>query len=820
MSQFYINSNGGGGGGGDVNSLTPDVGAPVTAVDGTIPVLGYKADTVPTLQTYNDGAGNFRIADQTWYTQYVVDPSDTPGLMGTFDTIQAALDQAVADGMDNLDFRTIYIRAGTYTENLVIPGGAILVGENLSLPSGGVATPFGGITTINGNHTFAATNAFCGFNNLNFTASSGDIFSLGAATTTLLYFNNCVLFLGESATSIVNITADSFYCSFNGCTFGGSNQTAFNIGGGLNISNCVFAQHVGISITGGLTINNSIAIGPVVLGSGSNIGAIGSSFVAGGDANIDGTESGTSGSIIGCSFSGATIGVAISSGIGWQIQNSACSGLSNTTASPSTILYNNTPLAVTGSNTYGNSTQGNLIRSITTDVSLDIQPGMYYLGITDTSVARTVTLPDTTSSAPPQIDQVFIIKDESGGATTNNITVTTASGTTLIDGATTYVINTNYGFIEVLYNGTNYHIITESASASTSLSTANTTVQVVSNVMDFGGDNLGLGSPYNHITSGNFNTSIGHQANDALTSGSENTALGSFANLAATTGSQNTAMGSVALESAYTTSNNTAVGFAALQEYAGTSGAGANTAIGASALSTAGFTGNQNIAIGYQSGTAYTSTESNNLLVGSAGVVGESNVTRIGTQGTGAGEQSKCFVAGIEGVTVASSSVVGVNSSGQLSSLGTGSSGQVLTSTGTTSPTWQSPASPTLTTATSFVAKGSGVSLTSATPANITSLSLAAGTWLVSGLVQFSMTGSLAVGGVIASISTTTATNGTLGNNSASINATPTTSDMGVTVPPYIITLASAGTAFLVGTANYSGGTTTGYGSITALKVA
>src|SRR5260221_1100179 len=72
-------------------SLTPDSGSAVAAVGGTIPTLGYQAGTVQTMRTYNDGAGNFRVADQTWQTQYVVDKSTTNGLKGTFTTIQSAI---------------------------------------------------------------------------------------------------------------------------------------------------------------------------------------------------------------------------------------------------------------------------------------------------------------------------------------------------------------------------------------------------------------------------------------------------------------------------------------------------------------------------------------------------------------------------------------------------------------------------------------------------------------------------------------------------------------------------------------------------------
>tara|TARA_B100001113_G_scaffold4084_1_gene3536 strand:- start:2688 stop:3071 length:384 start_codon:yes stop_codon:yes gene_type:complete len=65
------------------------------------------------------------------------------------------------------------------------------------------------------------------------------------------------------------------------------------------------------------------------------------------------------------------------------------------------------------------------------------------------SQATTINLP---VNAP--IGTNYIIKDTSGNASTNNITVTSGSGDT-IEGANTKVISTNYGLVKLIYNGTN-----------------------------------------------------------------------------------------------------------------------------------------------------------------------------------------------------------------------------------------------------------------------------------------------------------------------------------------------------------------------------
>jgi len=63
--------------------------------------------------------------------------------------------------------------------------------------------------------------------------------------------------------------------------------------------------------------------------------------------------------------------------------------------------------------------------------------------------------------------------------------------------------------------------------------------------------------------------------------------------------------------------------------------------------------GEYNIGLGYNSGSAYTGTESSNIAINNIGVAAESNVIRIGTNGGAAGQQNKAFIAGIRGVTTA-----------------------------------------------------------------------------------------------------------------------------------------------------------------------
>ena len=76
-----------------------------------------------------------------------------------------------------------------------------------------------------------------------------------------------------------------------------------------------------------------------------------------------------------------------------------------------------------------------------------------YLSCDVSSGTLTIDLPDA-----PTTGRVVRIKDSTGNAATNNISVTTAGGVVTIDGVTTFTMNTNYESISVIFNGTSYEV--------------------------------------------------------------------------------------------------------------------------------------------------------------------------------------------------------------------------------------------------------------------------------------------------------------------------------------------------------------------------
>jgi endosialidase-like protein len=165
---------------------------------------------------------------------------------------------------------------------------------------------------------------------------------------------------------------------------------------------------------------------------------------------------------------------------------------------------------------------------------------------------------------------------------------------------------------------------------------------------------LGLNAG-NFTMTGDQNTGVGHNALLSNTMGGNNSGFGNSALASNATGSHNTATGSGSLLSNTGGIQNTATGSGALLNNVLGSG---NTASGAGALGNT--TGDGNIGIGSFAGIFLT-TGSNDICIGNAGVAGESDVIRIGS------EQTKTFVAGVHAVTTGGVAVpVMIDASGQL----------------------------------------------------------------------------------------------------------------------------------------------------------
>jgi hypothetical protein len=164
-------------------------------------------------------------------------------------------------------------------------------------------------------------------------------------------------------------------------------------------------------------------------------------------------------------------------------------------------------------------------------------------------------------------------------------------------------------------------------------------------------ENSGTISTLN-VSDSSLNTMIGSNSGNLLMSGAANTALSVNAGMSLTSGAQNTLIGAAAGQLLTSGSNNVCIGFSA--------------------------------------GSAFdVGTEASNITIGHLGVTGDSNIIRIGTIGVGSGTQNLCYIAGINGATpvdVNTPRVTLCDSIGNLTNITSGTSGFVLTSTGSSAP--------------------------------------------------------------------------------------------------------------------------------------
>lgn len=124
----------------------------------------------------------------------------------------------------------------------------------------------------------------------------------------------------------------------------------------------------------------------------------------------------------------------------------------------------------------------------------------------------------------------------------------------------------------------------------------------------------------------------------------------------------------------------------------------------------------------------------------------------------------------------------------------------------------------------SIIASGSSVSMTTATPLNITSISLTAGDWDVWGMVMFTTAATTNITQLIAGISTTTNNLSLLGDrigvtSYGSAGVVPGVLHCGVPMCQTRVNVSSTTTVFLVGQPTFTVSTLTAWGSIQARRV-
>ena len=153
-------------------------------------------------------------------------------------------------------------------------------------------------------------------------------------------------------------------------------------------------------------------------------------------------------------------------------------------------------------------------------------------------------------------------------------------------------------------------------------------------------------------------TAVGVSAISAIATGNNNNSFGAFSLNALTSGADNSLYGNTAGRLITTSSGNAGFGHANL--FSLVSGSGQNVAIGKGTLDSI-VTGNNNTAIGTNSGSALTLADSNNIMIKNDGVVADSNTIRLGNA-----THTSLFLAGTVSELASSKPMTINDSTGQI----------------------------------------------------------------------------------------------------------------------------------------------------------
>lgn len=369
---------------------------------------------------------------------------------GDFTTIAAAITAAVSGD-------TIFIRPGTYTENLTLKAGVNLTAYN--------GDGFSATVNIVGKCTFT-TAGFVMLSGIRLTTNSDFCLAVTGSAGSVIYLIDCYLNCSNNTGISFTSSSASSSIKLNNCEVnaGGANAIFSSAASGvLTFSYCNLTNTAATTVasnTSGSTVFNYCQVSSALTTSSS--GAVQCLYT-----NIDTSALNTT-----CL---TLVGTGISFGYHSNFNSGTASAISigtGTTAQIHWCLINSSnanPIAGTGTflcTAIGyNSVSG--IQSTVIQQPEFITLGAqavaipagdytvkgcdYFIGASSSS-AHTITLP-----ASPITGILYRIKDVTGSALINNITVS-GNGNN-IDGAATYAINQNYGSIDVLFNGTTWSVV-------------------------------------------------------------------------------------------------------------------------------------------------------------------------------------------------------------------------------------------------------------------------------------------------------------------------------------------------------------------------
>lgn len=378
-------------------------------------------------------------------TPYVVGPVGQAG----YQTIQSAINAANSAGGG-----AIYVQPGIYTENLTLF-------SNTQVAAAAGASDIGGGVTIIGIHTPPTSG------NFTFTSvilqSATHIFSSNASGSTTLFVTDCLINITNGY--IFNLPSwTGSLITYNVGEASTNNGVVNNSGG----STCFFlsathgAGNLNAMLTSGLVILEEIDLNcPWNASTGTNLACDYVIFT-----QTITLSSNSTGAFNWCRFSTGSVPAIIMSTSGpISLYNSIINSSNNPVITGSgtgalTIaditFVNNRNIASTVALNYNFNVSPLLLNYNSTNSGSSPYtaiPTDHYISVNTLGGPVTILLPNV-----PSIGRDFIVKDNSGSASTNNISIRTISGGVTIDGVTTYKLTANYESVQLIFNGTSYEV--------------------------------------------------------------------------------------------------------------------------------------------------------------------------------------------------------------------------------------------------------------------------------------------------------------------------------------------------------------------------
>lgn len=556
-------------------------------------------------------------------SKYLVAPTASDA---NFTTIAGAINAAVADGATANSPQIIYLKPGTYSESFSLPVGVQIAGLNVDLFTQNASS----VNPVNITGKITINNAQgerVHIDNVTLSNTGANVIDLQGG---ILILSN-VTASSEAGFSIINSTLtapNNNGVVFNECSFTGNGDFISHTGAGV----CTVSGY-STSFSNAETNTASAASG------GFDIRIQNCDF-AGCSFQIDSAASAAFWFCVIGQSSPATdfwnVAIAATGSVGFYgcMIDYTTQSLTNI-LNPAYTLQETliVPEGIVSDNIQMNDGGAFRTSTVSTDTAL--------LQAYNTNTASYTTFATLTANNPPTFDLN---------------TATTIGGDPITHGTVTehaIVIGDPSNAITSLGVATNGQIPIGSTGADPVLANITSTGGSVTITNGPGTINLETTNEGIQDIAGNSGTATGSTVTVSVAANNGTprfTASGSTNSIAFTDSQGNTGIGSSSTLGNITTGTNNSV-FGAAGAAQLTEGI-QNVAVGTGTLRVT--TGSNNVAIGRNAGNAYTSSESNNILLGtSTGVLGENNTLRIGNAtGTGTGQLNSAFICGINGNTL------------------------------------------------------------------------------------------------------------------------------------------------------------------------